>query len=528
MHHPEERPRWGGRALHETAEDAGDEETRAEVPLAVSLRNIDVFYGQIQVLHGVDFDLEAGFVHALMGANGAGKSTLAKVIEGIVRPANGVVEVRGVPMQDTTAAAHRARGVSAIHQETTIVPQLSAASNAYLGRRGNSPWRLINRRAEHAELLARCDEFGIAIDPAAQAGTLSIAQQRILEIIRALDAEHSVLLMDEPTGALGADEREHFYELVKVLAQDGAAILYISHDLDEVLALADSISVMRDGDLVASRATAEWTKQQIVRAMLGRDVETMDRPERPISEEITLAVRGLTVPGRVDDVSFDVHRGEILGIAGLVGSGRTEVLRALVGAEPTAAGSLTMDGTNHQLPRTPREALRKGIALAPENRRVEGIVPALSGEKNIVLSDMKSTSRGGVVNKARRRLAAQQTADSMALPRQMVPQKAETLSGGNQQKLVLGRWMFSPPRILLLDEPTIGIDVGAQQEIFDTARRIADTGVSVIVVSAEWEELIEVCDRILVLAQGRIVTSLTHTQATIDAISRAVFEGDAA
>lgn len=489
----------------------------------VRVRGAEKTFGAIRALRGVDIDLLPGEVHSLVGANGAGKSTLAKIISGALVPDAGVVIINGRESEHATLAAHRELGVAALYQETTIVPQMSAASNALLGRlRRRGPF--IDRGRLRSDFEARCRELGVFVDPDVLAGTLSVATQRTLEIIRALDARHDAVLMDEPTGSLGPEEREHFYKVVRDLAAAGVSILYISHDLDEVLRISDRVSVMRDGAMVDTRPASVWIKAELVRAMLGREARRTTATAREVGSEVALSVRDLSLPGRLEGVSFDLHRGEILGLAGLVGSGRSEILRSLAGLEPTASATLVIDGRTVPPPRSVREALRLGIAMTPEDRRRDGIVPWIRAESNIVLSDLWPVSRRGIVVPRRRRDAARAVADSIGLPERMLEQPAATLSGGNQQKLVVGRWLHRLPSVLLLDEPTVGVDVGAKAEMLDFVRKVASGGTSVIVVSAEWDELIDVSDRLLVVARGRVIEALGRSEASVDRILRMVFE----
>ncbi len=479
-------------------------------------------FGPIQALRGVDLSLRGGEVHSLVGANGAGKSTLAKVISGLLGPDQGRVVIGGRVPEHASLAAHAALGVAALYQEATIVPHLPAATNALLARlRRRGP--LLDRRRTKEDYLAHCRRLGISIDPMAPAGSLPAASQRMLEIIRAIDSRHEVLLMDEPTGSLGPGERARFYRVVRELVATGASVLYISHDLDEVLNLSDRISVMRDGRLVETHPADEWTKADLVKAMLGRDAADRVRRARPVSEPL-LQVNALSLPDRLQGISFAVRRGEILGIAGLVGSGRSELLRALAGAEPGATGTLVIGGRRQRVPRNVREALRLGIAFTPEDRRREGIVPSMRADTNVTLSDLWRISTAAMIDPGRRRSAARSVCDRIGLPRGALRRTAQELSGGNQQKLVVGRWLHRLPSLLLLDEPTIGIDVGAKRELLNFLRELVSTDrLSIVLVSAEWDELIEVCDRILVLAGGRLVGELGHDQARVDRILSMVF-----
>jgi ABC-type sugar transport system ATPase subunit len=456
----------------------------------------------------VDFDVRAGEVHGLVGENGAGKSTLVKILTGATEPDAGTVE-------------GRRSGIAAIYQEPAIVPGLSAAANVFLGRthrRGPFISRSRTRR-EFRRLNAR---LGLAIDPDARAASLSPANVRMLEIMRALAAEHRILVMDEPTASLGPAERERLYEAVRGLREAGVATVHVSHDLGEVLALCDRVTVLRDGELVATEPVQRWTKERLVTAMLGH-VELAPPPQpREIAEQEVLRVEGLTVPGVLDGVSFSLRRGEILGIGGLVGSGRTELLRALAGADAGARGRLFVGGRERPWPRTVRGALALGIALAPEDR-AQGLVASLSAAANVCLTDMRAVASGLVIRERRRLRRAAETMRPLAFDVERLREPAVSFSGGSQQKLVIGKWLHRRPDVLLMDEFTRGIDVGAKAEILAVITRLASQGMSLVIVSSELEELVEGADRVLVLAGGRLVGELSRADASVERILRLVF-----
>jgi ABC-type sugar transport system ATPase subunit len=336
--------------------------------------------------------------------------------------------------------------------------------------------------------------------------------------------------MDEPTASLGPHERGRLYETVRALRKSGTPVIYISHDLDEVLDLCDRISVMRDGEKVATDAASAWTKERLVSTMLGAALREPVPHQPSARPEEVLRAEGISVPGFVHDISFSLHSGEILGVAGLVGAGRTELLRALVGAQPGATGRLAVDGKAQPLPRSIRRALALGIALAPEDRKAQGLVLTLSGFANITLTNMRAIANGPILSQRRRKTAAESIANSLAFDPRRLAAPAETLSGGNQQKLVVGKWLHRKPRVLLMDEPTRGIDVGAKGEMFAVMRRLADQGMAIVMVSSELEEVVQMADRILVLAKGRQVAMLDHSEATLERVLNLVFavEGSAA
>jgi ABC-type sugar transport system ATPase subunit len=490
--------------------------------VALRAQGINKSFPGVRALHDVDFDLEAGEVHGLVGENAAGKSTLVKVMTGAYEADAGVVEVFGREVRPGDPRARRRSGIAAIYQEPTIVPEMSAAGNVFLGR----PHRrgpFVSRSATHRAFKQLTARLGLTVDPDVRAGSLSMASQQMLEIMRALAADHRILIMDEPTASLGPAERAHLYETIRGLREAGVAIVYISHSLDEVLRLCDRISVMRDGELVATEPVDVWTKEKLVRAMLGEVVLKPPPQRRTIAGDEVLRVEGLSAAGLVEDISFSLRRGEILGLAGLVGSGRTELLRALAGADGTAAGRLFVGGQERQWPRTIRGALALRIALVPEER-AQGLVLSLSAAANVWLTDMRSVASGPVLRERRRVERAADTMGPLAFDVSRLRESADSFSGGSQQKLVVGKWLHRRPDILLMDEFTRGIDVGAKAEMLAVVTRLAAQGMSIILVSSELEELVEGADRVLVLARGRLIGELGRAEASVERILRLIFE----
>lgn len=489
---------------------------------AVAVAHLYKRFPGVVALGDVTFDVRPGEVHAVVGENGAGKSTLIKAITGVEQPDEGHIEIFGRRVDGQNAAARRAEGVSAIYQELTIVPAMSASANVFLDRplhKGS----LLKRRAMRRAFIDLGSRLGVRIDPDRAGGTLSISDQQMLEIMRALIAEHRILIMDEPTAALGPTEREKLFEVISELRRQGTAIVYISHDLDEVMQVSDRISVMRNGALVATDIKAAWTKERLVRSMLGSTQSDGGQVRRSFVREPLLTVEGLTVPGRLRNVCFSVGEGEILGIAGLVGAGRTELLRALAGAQLGATGRIAISGRTMRLPRSVREALRLGIAYVPEDRKALGIVPLMSGTENVVLTDLGSVSTAGIVRRDRCRSRAQNATAPVGFSPSRLSFPVRTLSGGNQQKLVVGKWLHRKPKVLLLDEPTRGIDIGAKAELYAAVRRLTDEGLSVVLVSSELEEVVQQADRVAVLTRGDIVATLRHDDASVAKILEIIF-----
>ena len=507
-----------------SSEDSGTAAAQGEQALAaaVTVRGLSKSFPGVHALEDVNFELRLGEVHGLVGQNGAGKSTLVKILTGAYGADVGHAEIFGRAMVAHDPRAQQRAGIAAIYQELTVVPEMSAVSNVFLGRPLRRGPVILRRRMErHFRELAA--QLGVDVEPQARAGTLSVANQQMLEIMRALVADHKILIMDEPTASLGPSERERLYETVRRLCESGSQVIYISHDLDEVLALCDRISVMRDGRLVATDAARAWTKEKLVDAMLGARVrEPPERRQRSQAEEL-LRATAVSVPRVLEDVSFVLHAGEILGVAGLVGSGRTELLRALAGTQPGASGRLTIAGKERSLPKSVRRALALGIALTPEDRKTQGLVLPLSGVANLSMTDLWAAARGPIIHRRRQRAMSEEIAGQLAFDPGRLSFPVMTLSGGNQQKLVVGKWLHRRPRILLMDEPTRGIDVGAKAEMFAVMRKLTDDGMAIVMVSSELEEVVEIADRVLVLAKGRQVALLERSEASLERVVNLAF-----
>jgi len=499
--------------------------------VAVTYSGVTKEYAATVALRDASLSLPAGQVHAFVGENGAGKSTCLGVLAGRIAPTSGEVRVWGEEIGYGDPRACRRAGVVAIYQELTIVPALSAQANVFLGL-PLSTRGFLSEKAMRARYLELCREIGVpAVPDGVPAGKLSVAEQQLLEIMRALVSDARVILFDEPTASLALDERDALLRLMDRLRSNGITLVFVSHNLDEVLEVADTVTVFREGSIVARGARQEWDKTRVVREMLGgkiadrikhellEDAQAMTleppAPARAAGAVPIVRVEGLTVPGAVEDVSFEIHAGEILGLGGLVGSGRTTVLRALVGLEPRATGRMWVDGTPTSLPRSVRQARRYGLALIPEDRKGQGLVLGMDAMNNVALSDLGSVSRGGLLS--RRRMAKQTTAmaESFGFRGDRIGELARNLSGGNQQKLLLARWRFCPPRILLADEPTRGIDIGAKAEIMSSLEAMAQEGLGIIVVSSELEEVCALSHRVVVLAEGRMAGLLERHETSI-------------
>lgn len=494
--------------------------TQAAVP-AVCVREVSRTFGTTRALTKVSLDLAAGSVHAFVGQNGAGKSTLLGILAGRVPPSEGQVDVFGRPLALGDPRSARAAGVVAIYQELTIVPALSACENVFVGQ-WRSRFGVVTERAMRERFLALCRRLDLRIDPDAPAGLLSIADQQMLEILRALETDARIILLDEPTAALPPSERDALFGRLRELRADGVTMVLVSHNLDEILDIADHVSVFRDGRLVRTAPVAEWTKRSLVTAMLGHAPPEHAICSRTVRTGPLLRAEGITVPGKIEDVSIDIAAGEILGIGGLMGAGRTTLLRALVGLEEVAAGRLWIDGAETRWPRNPAQALALGIALIPEDRKRHGLVGVMSAQDNIVMTNLGALARFGLLAGRQIEQRAARLARDYGLDPRRLNSPAATLSGGNQQKAILARWQHRLPRVLLADEPTRGIDVGAKEDVLGRLRTLADGGLSVVLVSSELGEVANLSDRILVLAAGR-TAGVLPANADVAAILHAAF-----
>ena len=493
---------------------------------AIRIRGLTKSFPGVAALQSVDLDVYRGEIHGLVGENGAGKSTLIKHLTGFYTPDDGLIELFGQPLENDGRALQQA-GVGVMYQERSVLPELTAAANVFLGKQ--KTWGpFINPRATTKRFRELTDRLGVRLDPDARAGSLSVAGQQLLEIMRALEAQHRILIMDEPATSLGEAERERLYGIIDGLRRQKLSVIFISHDLDDVLRLCDRVSVMRDGALVVTRPATDWNKSSLIAAMLG-DVDLNQKINRsPPGTDAVLQIENLSIPPLISNVSFTLRSGEIFGIAGLVGAGRTEILRALAGIDRPFAGQMFLRGREVAWPRSVAAALTHGIALAPEDRKTQGIVLGLSGAANVVLSNLETVSVCGLVSNRRLQRKSVEAMAALAFDTTRLEEPAGNLSGGNQQKLVIGKWLNCRPKILLLDEPTQGIDVGAKAEIYKVVSELANNGMAVILVSAEFEEIVGICDRVLVVGGGRSLGILERGQLSIGAIFDRLFHSNLA
>jgi rhamnose transport system ATP-binding protein len=486
-------------------------------------------FAGVQALRGVSFDVRAGEVHALLGENGAGKSTLIKIITGAEQPDSGRLAVDGVPVAAMTPSLSRTLGIAAIYQQPALFPDLTVAENIALALEATRPWDRIDWAGRRRRAAALLDRIGVAIDPERLIESLSMPEQQIVEIAKAIGADARIVIMDEPTAALTEREVGHLFEVVAHLRRQGAGIVYITHRLDEVFALADRVTVLRDGVSVATRPAAGLSRGEVIALMIGRELETVF-PKRPIPHgEVALELRRVTNRAAgIRDVSLTVRRGEVLGIAGLVGSGRTQVAETIFGLTPADSGEVLVEGEPVRIG-SPADAIRAGIAYVPEDRRQHGVVLEMSVAANASLASLDRVSRSGLIDDAAERRAAQQHVDRFRIKTASLDEEVGTLSGGNQQKVALARWLSTSPRVLLLDEPTQGVDVGSKAEIHALMQDLAERGLAIVMISSELPEILGMSDRIAVMHGGSIravVDRADASQARIMAIALAEPEAE--
>ncbi|MBE3001250.1 sugar ABC transporter ATP-binding protein [Nocardiopsis sp. HNM0947] len=474
-------------------------------------------FGSVRALRGMSLELRSGEIHALVGENGAGKSTLVKTIAGVHRPDAGWIQADGAPVTFTRPADAQRAGVAVIHQEPTLFPDLSVAENIFIGRQPRTRLRTIDRarmRRETDEVFTR---LGVPVDPDRPARGLSIADQQLVEIAKALTRQARVLVMDEPTAALSSVEAERLFTVARTLRDQGVALLFISHRFDEVFALCDRITVVRDGAFVSCDPAADLDVDTVVQRMVGREVETLYPKQETEAGHTLLEVEGLTRHGVFEDIGFTVRSGEIVALAGLVGAGRSEVVRALFGVDRYDAGSVRVDGVP-LAQGSPKAAMAAGLALVPEDRREQGLVMESSIARNATSTRRSALSRLGLLSSRAEDEACRSWGEPLQLKYGRLTDPVSTLSGGNQQKVVLAKWLATGPSVLFVDEPTRGIDVGTKAEVHRLLSALAADGLAVVMVSSELPEVLGMADRVLVMHEGRITAELDRDEADEESV----------
>jgi rhamnose transport system ATP-binding protein len=507
--------------LDDAASQPGPQEDAGDGRLMLALRHAAKSFGAVRALVDGSVELHAGEVHALLGENGAGKSTLVKILAGVYQPDSGTLEVAGREVALHGPAAAKAAGIAVIYQEPTLFPDLTVAENMFIGRQPLRAGRRIDRRAMHDEAAAIFKRLGVPLDPARIARGLSIADQQVVEIGKALSLDARVIVMDEPTAALSAAETGRLFDVIRTLRDQGTAVLFISHRLEEVFEICEQVTVMRDGSHVLTSPLAGLTAADLVRAMVGRDLA--ERPSEAGTAtpgEPVLIVERLTREGIFTDVSLTVRAGEIVALAGLVGSGRSEVARSVFGIDRYDAGSVTVRGRDLRRA-SPTNAMAAGIGFVPEDRRQQGLVMDMSVQQNVALASLGRLRSGGLIRASAERAMAADWAARLKIKYGRLTDPVVMLSGGNQQKVVLAKWLGRKPTVLIVDEPTRGIDVATKAEVHHLLADLAKDGVGVLMISSELPEVLSVSDRILVMREGRLVAEFSHADASEEAIMAA-------
>jgi rhamnose transport system ATP-binding protein len=494
-------------------------DTGADAPL-LSLRHAAKAFGAVQAVADASIDLYGGETHALVGENGAGKSTLVKILAGVYQLDSGTMLVGGEPTVLHSPAAAHAAGIAVIYQEPTLFPDLTVAENIFMGRQPLRPGRRIDYRQMRSESKALFDRLGVGLDPGRMCRGLSIADQQLVEIAKALSLEARIIVMDEPTAALSAAEVSRLFDVIAALRKSGAAVLFISHRLEEVYQICQRVTVMRDGRQVLTSPLSKVTADELVRAMVGRQLADRPPAEHHKTGEPVLKVERLTREAVFLDISFEVRAGEIVAFAGLVGSGRTEVARAIFGIDRYDYGSVTVSGRPLKKA-SPPAAMAAGVGFVPEDRRQQGLVMDMSIQQNMALASLSRMRRHGLISSASERMLASDWAARLRIKYGRLTDPVATLSGGNQQKVVLGKWLGRKPALLIVDEPTRGIDIATKAEVHRLLEELAGQGVAVMVISSELPEVLYLGDRIEVMREGRLVAEYSRAEASEEKIMAA-------
>ena len=491
----------------------------------ISLKNVSKTFPGVKALTDINFDVRKGEVHGLIGENGAGKSTLIKVLAGVHQPDPGAeIIIDGERVEQLTPTESMRRGIMVIYQDFSLFPTLTVKENIAFSQQIDKKRRIINWKEIEETSKKALGILGVDIDLNAKLGSLSTAKQQLVAIARALVYDAKLLVMDEPTSALSSGEVQHLFKIMNDLKARGLGIIFISHKLDELFAICDRMSVIRDGHYIGMRNNGETTTGEIIAMMVGREIKEEHVSGTNIGDVI-LEVKGISKRGNYDDVSFKLRKGEVLGITGLVGAGRTETVRALFGLNPPESGEMFLEGKKID-PKSPAEAQALGIAFVPESRLTEGLVLQQDAESNITLSILKNFVRGGLLDFKARNRRAVELIEQLNVKPPYPDMQISKFSGGNQQKVVVAKWLATNPKVLIVDEPTNGIDIGAKTEIHALLRRLADEGMAVIMVSSELPEILSISDRVLVMRRGRINGEFDGATATQEAImEKAVMAG---
>ncbi len=490
-----------------TTDSEKDIDGQSTVVPVLEMRGITKRFQGVSALENVNLTIYPGEVHALMGENGAGKSTLMKILAGAYTADEGEIRINGKPIKITDPASARQAGINLIYQELNVAPNLTVTENMFMGSELKKG-QFLDRQAMQTEAQQVLKSLGAAFEADTVVGRLAIAEQQQVEIARALKDKSRILVMDEPTAALSDRETERLFEVIRKLRADGIAIIYISHRMEEIYALADRISVLRDGQYIGSLTRQEISPQRLVQMMVGRSMQNFYEHQRQTNPgAVVLEVKNISDGRKIQPVSFQLRAGEILGLAGLVGAGRTEVSRLIFGADPKASGEVWLNGKKLKI-NSPGDAIAAGIGYVPEDRKDQGLFLEMSSRKNIGLNRLKQDAKGGLVNWGSVNSVAKEAVENFNIRLANLEIRAVDLSGGNQQKLLLARWLAIKPTVLMLDEPTRGVDIGAKSEIYRIISDLAAQGVAILMVSSELPEIIGMSDRVLVMREGELVGEL--------------------
>ena len=489
----------------------------------LKMDNIYKSFSGVQTLHNVSLQVRKGTLHALMGENGAGKSTLMKILIGAYKADSGAVWFNGEELDLATLTVHKAldKGISMIFQELSLVPDMSVAENIFIGREPTvGKTGIVDRKKLMQQTQKLLDQFGMtSIRPEDTPRSMSTAKMQMIEICKALSYHSQLIIMDEPTSSLTEDECKMLFQIVEQLKKEGITFIFISHKMDEIYAVADEMTVLRDGQTIDSKPVNEMPMPELIAKMVGREISTVFPARNTQLGETVLEVRNLTKKGRFEDVSFSLHKGEILGFAGLVGAGRTEIMEALFGYNPADSGEILLRGEQVRINR-PKDAINRGMVMVTEDRKLTGLFLGLSIQHNMMIANLKPYLKGIAVSSAKATRACKESTERFRIKLASLNQEVSHLSGGNQQKVVLARWMMLDPDIIILDEPTRGIDIGAKMQIYQMMQELANQGKAIIMISSELPEVIGLSDNIVVMFEGRITGKLAGSEATQDQIMR--------
>ena len=511
--------------MEPTTQDKDWPPSPTDIKPVLQMQGISKTFPGVRALDHVSLDVRPGEVLALMGENGAGKSTLMKVLAGAHQPDGGEILLDGQAVTLDTPQKAMELGVGIIYQEFNLVPHLSVAENIFLGREPRGPAGFINAGKMRDDARQIMESLGSHIDVRTPAGRLQVAQMQMVEIAKATSRQARVIAMDEPSATLTEHELENLWRLIRKLKADGVGIVYISHRMEEVFAISDRVTVLRDGRSVGTKDIGDVTPRELVQMMVGRPVEDTFPKEVAPQGAPLLEVRGLTRKGVLHDINLTVHAGEVVALAGLVGAGRTEIARCIFGADKFDAGEIRLNGKTLRLT-SPRDAIHAGIGMVTEDRKVQGLVLDLSVRANTSLAALTTLASGGFINRGRENEVAQEYVTSLGTRTPTIEQRVRNLSGGNQQKVVLSKWLFTHSKLLIMDEPTRGIDVGAKAEIYRLMNRLTADGIGILMISSELPEVLGMADRILVIREGRIAGEMGRAEATQERIGHLVLGTD--